>query len=71
MNIGIIGSGNVGRTLGQLWAKAGHHVMFSFSRHPERLEQLAQQTGQNARSGTPAAQLLILVKSCYSHQIFG
>ncbi len=54
MNIGILGSGNVGRTLGELWAKAGHHVMFSFSRHPERLEQLVQQIGRNARSGTPA-----------------
>lgn len=54
MNIGIVGSGEVGRTLGELWAKAGHHVMFSFSRHPERLEQLAQQIGQNAHSGTPA-----------------
>lgn len=54
MNIGIIGSGNVGRTLGELWTKAGHHVMFSFSRHPERLEQLAQQIGENAWSGTPA-----------------
>jgi 8-hydroxy-5-deazaflavin:NADPH oxidoreductase len=54
MNIGIIGSGNVGRTLGELWAKAGHQVMFSFSRHPERLQTLAKQIGSNATSGTPA-----------------
>jgi 8-hydroxy-5-deazaflavin:NADPH oxidoreductase len=40
MNIGIIGSGNVGSTLGELWSKAGHQVMFSFSRHPERLQTL-------------------------------
>lgn len=54
MNIGIIGSGKVGRTLGELWATAGHRIMFSFSRYPKRLEQLAQQIGQNAHSGTPA-----------------
>jgi 8-hydroxy-5-deazaflavin:NADPH oxidoreductase len=54
MKIGIIGSGNVGGTLGELWAKAGHQVMFSFSRDPERLNTLAQQIGSNAQSGTPA-----------------
>jgi hypothetical protein len=54
MNIGIIGSGNVGSTLGEIWAKAGHQVMFSFSRHPERLQTLATQIGSNAMSGTPA-----------------
>jgi 8-hydroxy-5-deazaflavin:NADPH oxidoreductase len=54
MNIGIIGSGNVGSTLGELWAKAGHQIMFSFSRHPERLQTLAKQIGSNATSGTPA-----------------
>jgi predicted dinucleotide-binding enzyme len=54
MNIGIIGSGNVGSTLGELWAKAGHQVMFSFSRHPERLQNLANRIGSNATSGTPA-----------------
>lgn len=54
MNIGIIGSGNVGSTLGEIWAEAGHQVMFSFSRHPERLQKLATQIGSNAMSGTPA-----------------
>lgn len=54
MNIGIIGSGNVGSTIGELWTKAGHQVMFSFSRSPERLQTLAAQIGVNATSGTPA-----------------
>ena len=54
MNIGIIGSGKVGSTLGELWAKAGHQVMFSFSRSTERLQTLAAQIGVNATSGTPA-----------------
>jgi predicted dinucleotide-binding enzyme len=55
MKIGIMGSGKVGGTLGALWAKAGHQVMFSFSRHPERLQALATQIGANAMTGTPAA----------------
>jgi predicted dinucleotide-binding enzyme len=54
VKIGIIGSGKVGTQLGELWVKAGHQVMFSFSRHPERLKALAEQMGSNARHGTPA-----------------
>lgn len=49
MKIGIIGSGNIGGTLGKHWAKAGHEVMFS-SRHPEELETMAKQA--NALVGT-------------------
>jgi hypothetical protein len=29
LRIGIIGSGRVGGTVGELWVKAGHQVMFS------------------------------------------
>ena len=49
MKIGIIGSGNIGGTLGQHWAKAGHEVMFS-SRHPEELKPMAEKAG--AKTGT-------------------
>ena len=28
MNIAVIGAGNIGRTLGNAWARAGHHVVF-------------------------------------------
>lgn len=49
--IGIIGSGNIGGTLGQHFAKAGHKVMFS-SRNPEKLQSLAEQAGNNASIGT-------------------
>lgn len=49
MKIGIIGSGNIGGTLGQHWAKAGHDVLFS-SRHPEDLKPLLERVG--ARVGT-------------------
>ncbi|HEY8612058.1 MAG TPA: NAD(P)-binding domain-containing protein [Roseomonas sp.] len=51
--IGVIGSGRLGGTVGTLWAKAGHPVLFS-SRHPERLRELVEAAGPNARAGTPA-----------------
>lgn len=54
MNLGIIGTGNVGSALGKLWAERGHDVCFSFSRDPERLEAAATQAGPRARAGTPA-----------------
>jgi predicted dinucleotide-binding enzyme len=50
--IGIVGSGKVGGTLGGVWAKAGHDVMFS-SRHIENDKALAAKLGPNARAGTP------------------
>lgn len=49
MKIGIIGSGNIGGTLGQHWAKAGNEVMFS-SRNPEELKSMAAEAG--AQTGT-------------------
>ena len=53
MKIGIIGSGKMGGSLGRLWAKRGHHVMFSYSRRPEKLQDLVQELGSHASSGTP------------------
>ena len=51
LKIGIIGSGNIGSTLGTFWAKAGHQVLFS-SRNPENLKQLVESVGPQARAGT-------------------
>ena len=51
MKIGIIGSGNIGSTVGTLWVKAGHQVLFS-SRHPEELKPLVDGLGPLARAGT-------------------
>lgn len=51
--IGIIGAGNIGGTLGSLWAKAGHEVMLS-SRHPEELKGLVESLGPKVRAGKPA-----------------
>lgn len=53
MNIGIIGSGNIGTGLGKIWAGKGHQVLFSFSRDQEKLKALAA-AGQNVRAGSPA-----------------
>lgn len=66
MTIGIIGSGNVGGTLGTRWAQGGHDVIFG-SRHPasHQLRQLAAKAGPTARAASiqetvAAAELLLL-----------
>ncbi len=51
MKIGVVGSGKLGGTVGGLWAKAGHQVLFS-SRHPDELKGLVEGLGANARAGT-------------------
>jgi len=53
MDIGIIGVGQMGTSLGRLWAAHGHHVMFSYSRRLEKLDNLVREIGSHARSGTP------------------
>ena len=40
LKIGVIGSGRIGSTIGGLWAKAGHEVMFS-DRDPEQAKRAA------------------------------
>jgi 8-hydroxy-5-deazaflavin:NADPH oxidoreductase len=52
MKIGIIGSGKIGGTLGELWVKAGHEVFFS-SRHPDELQGLVKRLGSKAHAGMP------------------
>jgi 8-hydroxy-5-deazaflavin:NADPH oxidoreductase len=51
MKIAIVGSGNMGGGLGKLWAKAGHEVIFSYSRNPDKLQQLAVEAGNQAKVG--------------------
>ena len=53
MKIATIGAGREGGTLGTLFAKAGHPVMFS-SRKPEELKDLVASAGPTARAGTVA-----------------
>ena len=49
MDIAIIGSGNVGGTIGRRWAAAGHTIRFG-SRNPEgeAIQALAAEIGENA-----------------------
>src|SRR3984957_8254166 len=51
LRIGVIGSGRIGGTIGGLWVKAGHPVLFS-SRHPEELKDLVAGLGDLAKAGT-------------------
>jgi 8-hydroxy-5-deazaflavin:NADPH oxidoreductase len=53
LKIGVIGSGKIGGTVGRLWVKAGHPVLFS-SRHPEELAGMVKELGPLARAGTVA-----------------
>jgi hypothetical protein len=54
MRIGVLGSGLMGSKLGTIFARAGHEVIFSYSRDLKKLEQLAKNAGARARVGTPA-----------------
>ena len=51
MPIGTIGAGHIGSTIGGLWVKDGHKVLFS-SRHPEELKGLVASLGPLAQAGT-------------------
>jgi len=51
LKIGVIGSGRIGSTLGGIWVKAGHEVMFS-SLDLEHDKALAARLGGKARAGT-------------------
>ncbi len=52
LRIGVIGSGRIGGTVGELWVKAGHQVMFS-SLDLEHDKALAARLGTGASAGTP------------------
>lgn len=52
MKIGILGSGRMGGNIGTVLARAGHEVVFSYSRSSSRLEALARSAGANAKTGT-------------------
>jgi len=54
MRIGILGSGLMGGKLGTIFARAGHEVVFSYSRSERKLKRLAREARGHARAGTPA-----------------
>ncbi|HWM41654.1 MAG TPA: NAD(P)-binding domain-containing protein [Burkholderiales bacterium] len=51
MKVGVIGSGRIGSTIGGLWVKAGHEVMFS-DRDPEQVKRAIDGLGPRARAGS-------------------
>jgi len=53
MRIGILGSGLMGGKLGTIFARAGHDVVFSYSRSERKLKRLARKAEGHARAGTP------------------
>src|SRR4051812_46576421 len=50
MNIGVIGTGNMGQALGLRWAQNGHHLLFG-SRDREKADALAFRAPPRARGG--------------------
>ena len=48
MNVGIIGSGNTGRSIGLLFAEHGHHVFFG-ARNPQQSAAAAALSAHQAR----------------------
>src|SRR5947209_11530599 len=53
MRIGILGSGLMGGKLGTIFARAGHEVVFSYTRSNDKLKRLARDAQGHARAGTP------------------
>lgn len=51
MKIGILGSGNMGRSLGILWAEQQHEVFFG-ARTAEKGKAIAESAGNNTQGGT-------------------
>lgn len=51
MKIGVIGSGRIGSTIGGLWVKAGHEVMFS-DRDEAQVKRAIDGLGPRAKAGT-------------------
>jgi predicted dinucleotide-binding enzyme len=54
MRIGILGSGLMGGTLGTIFARASHEVVFSYARSQQKLATLARDAQGTAAAGTPA-----------------
>jgi 8-hydroxy-5-deazaflavin:NADPH oxidoreductase len=53
MRIGILGSGLMGGKLSTIFARAGHEVVFSYSRSDAKLKKLAREAKGKSRAGTP------------------
>ena len=58
MRIGILGSGLMGGKLGTILARAGHDVVFSYSRSERKLKRLAREAKGRGWAGTPREAVL-------------
>ncbi len=66
MKIGIIGSGNMGRSLGILWAEQGHEVFFG-ARTTEKGQAVATIAGHiTTRKAVPMTKQRRLERCCYT-----
>jgi predicted dinucleotide-binding enzyme len=54
MRIGIVGAGRIGGNVAKQAARVGHDVKLSFSRDPQKLDELARELGDRASTGSPA-----------------
>lgn len=54
MRIAIIGAGRIGGNAARLWSRAGHDVLITFSRDPDRLAARAVELGQHVVATSPA-----------------
>jgi 8-hydroxy-5-deazaflavin:NADPH oxidoreductase len=52
VKIAIVGAGNMGTGYGQLWAPAGHHITYTYSRSEDKLRAAAETTGHQATHHT-------------------
>ncbi|MFN0089038.1 MAG: NADPH-dependent F420 reductase [Acidimicrobiales bacterium] len=53
VRIGIVGAGHIGSNCARLFTRAGHRVLLSYSRTPERLTGLAHELGNRAAVVSP------------------
>lgn len=60
MRIAVIGTGNIGTTIGRAWSRAGHDVVFG-SRHPEQSDIEGAQVADIATALTGADATLLAV----------
>jgi predicted dinucleotide-binding enzyme len=54
MKIGVIGAGRIGGNCARQAVKAGHSVIVSFARDTSKLEELANELGDHATTGSPS-----------------
>jgi predicted dinucleotide-binding enzyme len=53
MRVGVLGSGLMGGSLGMIFARAGHEVVFSYSRSQKKLQRLVRDAQGSAWARTP------------------